>query len=107
VATVVFACYVPGQPTHHPDLPRSNAVTYTYSYAGHLSSLEDWGSRTTSYTYTPAGLAATVTLPNSMVTTYTYDRAQRLTSLTNVVSANHYMRFMLTASENISLGPFE
>ena len=67
--------------------PGSNAVTYTFSSAGRLSSLQDWGSRTTSYTYTPAGLAATATLPNGLVTTYTYDRAQRLTNLTNVVGS--------------------
>jgi RHS repeat-associated protein len=67
--------------------PGSNAVTYTLSNAGRLSSLQDWGSRTTSYTYTPAGLAATATLPNGLVTTYTYDRAQRLTNLTNVVGS--------------------
>ena len=67
--------------------PGSNAVTYTLSNAGRLSSLQDWGSRTTSYTYTPAGLAATVTLPNGLVTTYTYDRAHRLTNLTNVVGS--------------------
>jgi RHS repeat-associated protein len=67
--------------------PGSLAVTYTFSSAGRLSSLADWGSRTTSYTYTAAGLAKTVTLPSSMVTTYTYDRAQRLTSLTNVISS--------------------
>jgi RHS repeat-associated protein len=67
--------------------PGSNAVTYSFSSAGRLSSLQDWGSRTTSYTYTPAGLAATVTLPNGLVTTYTFDRAQRLTNLTNIVGS--------------------
>ena len=67
--------------------PGSNAVTYTFSNAGRLSSLQDWGSRATTYTYTPAGLAATATLPNGLVTTYTYDRAQRLTNLTNVVGS--------------------
>jgi RHS repeat-associated protein len=67
--------------------PGSNAVTYTFSNAGRLSSLQDWASRTSSYTYTPAGLAATATLPNGLVTTYTYDRAQRLTNLTNVVGS--------------------
>jgi RHS repeat-associated protein len=67
--------------------PGSNAVTYTYSNAGRLSSLQDWGSRSTSYTYSPAGLAKTAALPNGLVTTYTYDRAQRLTALTNVVGS--------------------
>jgi len=67
--------------------PGSYAVTHTYSNAGRLSSLQDWGSRTTTYTYSAAGLAATVTLPNGLVTTYTYDRAQRLTALTNVVGS--------------------
>ena len=67
--------------------PGSNNVTYTFSSAGRLASLQDWGSRTTSYTYYPSGLAATVTLPNGLVTSYTYDRAQRLTNLTNVVGS--------------------
>jgi RHS repeat-associated protein len=67
--------------------PGPVAVSYVYSNAGRLSSLTDWGSRSSSFTYTPAGLAKTVTLPNSMVTTYTYDRAQRLTNLTNIVGS--------------------
>lgn len=66
--------------------PGSSSVTYSFSNAGRLASLTDWGSRTSSYTYYASGLAHTVTLPNGMVTTYGYDRAQRLTSLTNVLS---------------------
>ena len=66
--------------------PGSLPVAYSFTSAGRLSSLTDWAGRTSAYTYTPSGLAATVTLPSGMVTTYGYDRAQRLTSLSNVLS---------------------
>jgi RHS repeat-associated protein len=69
--------------------PGPSTVTYSYSNAGRLSSLQDWATRTTSYTYTAAGLAKTVTLPNGLLTTYSYDRAQRLTNLTNVVGSTN------------------
>lgn len=67
--------------------PSPGSVTYVFSPAKRLSSLTDWGARSSTYTYTASGLAKTVAVPGGMTTTYGYDPAQRLTSLVNATGA--------------------
>lgn len=63
------------------------AATYAYSNGGRLNTVTDWSSRTSTYSYLASGLADTVSVPGGIVVDYGYDRAQRLTSLTNMVGA--------------------
>jgi uncharacterized protein RhaS with RHS repeats len=62
-------------------------LTYSYSPGGRLDTLTDWASRVSSYTYYASGLVNTISVPGGMTTTNQYDRAQRITSLTNIVGS--------------------
>jgi RHS repeat-associated protein len=78
--------------------PNGDALTYSYSPGGRLSSVTDWAGRGSQYTYQPSGLVATVTYPNSLLASHTYDRVQRLTGLT-------YTLDQVIGSERYTLDP--
>lgn len=65
--------------------PSSQFVNYFYTKGGRLDHLTDWASRTSTYTYRATGLVNTLTYPNGMQALYGYDRAQRLTSIADLV----------------------
>ncbi|MDP9335385.1 MAG: hypothetical protein M3Q30_19055, partial [Actinomycetota bacterium] len=65
--------------------PSSQWVNYIFTKGGRLDHLTDWASRTSTYTYRASGLVNTLTYPNGMQALYGYDRAQRLTSIADLV----------------------
>jgi len=73
-----------------------DTVTYVYTNGGRLDHLTDAAARTSTYTYTASGLAKTLTAPNGLTTSYQYDRAQRLTSVSNLVGTNMRTRHTYT-----------
>lgn len=74
----------------------ADTVTYTYTTGGRLDHVQDAAGRISTYTYTASGLAKTLTAPNGLTTSYQYDRAQRLTSVSNLVGTNMRTRHTYT-----------
>lgn len=65
--------------------PSSQSVNYIFTKGGRLDHLTDWASRISTYTYRASGLVNTLTYPNGMQALYGYDRAERLTSIADLV----------------------
>jgi RHS repeat-associated protein len=74
----------------------ADTVTYVYTNGGRLDHLTDAAGRTSTYTYTASGLAKTLAAPNGLTTSYQFDRAQRLTSVANLVGTNMRTRHTYT-----------
>ena len=96
--------------------PDATAVTYVFNKAGQLASLQDWASRSASYTYWPDGAQETATNPDTSVATYTYDNARRAIDTLHqggATTIGHYAytldsagNVMVQVTTNSSLGSF-
>ncbi len=75
----------------------SHIVSYDRRLDGRITTVHEGAiNRISSYGYTPAGRTSQIQLPNGLTRTYGYDRAQRLTSVTNVVGGTHFADFDYT-----------
>ncbi len=72
-------------------------MSYDRRLDGRITTVHEGAiNRISSYGYTPAGRTSQIQLPNGLTRTYGYDRAQRLTSVTNVVGGTHFADFDYT-----------
>src|SRR6266545_3547547 len=75
----------------------SHLLSYDRRLDGRITTVHEGAiNRISSYGYTPAGRTSQIQLPNGLTRTYGYDRAQRLTSVTNVVGGTHFADFDYT-----------
>ncbi len=79
--------------------PDNTAVSYTFNKASQLQSLQDWASRTTSYTYFPDGLLNLGTNVNATTTQFSYDNARRLSQVWNQAGSDTVSRHTYTLDE--------
>lgn len=67
--------------------PDTKTTKYTYDAANRIVSIADPKGAVTKYTFDAAGNPATVVYPNKTTTIYTYDTLNRLSKITNQLSA--------------------
>jgi RHS repeat-associated protein len=65
----------------------TRVVTYTYSGAGRMDTVEDWLDNVTDYDYSPAGRLVTTTLPVGVISLRGYDDAGRLISVSHATTS--------------------